>query len=226
MEQLRFEADNWEYDDAFRSIRAGKNLFLVVLLVAFLVQLAGFVAVNYGGVLDETVAPAPATTAQPPVAPIEAEEVKESAAYWNTGLTWAMRFSKVATLLAALLLSVTLAFAVLISLVGRLGGAAGYTGAFLWSFILVALCIPWRNLFGIDYISGAAYSLDRLVASMVNVRFEQASLVERMFYYVRFVGYPVVTLLVWLIVCLKFSRARRQMATASPSREEEPAKQP
>ena len=221
MQQLRFETDSREYDEAFGSIKAGKNLFLVAVLVAFLVQLAGFVVVNYAGVLDAGLAPAP-EAAEKAETPIKPQEVREGPAYWNKALSWAMRLSKVTTLLAALLLSVTLAFTVLLSLVGRLGGAAGFTGAFLWSLILAALCVPWRNLFGIDYISGAGYSLDKLVAAMANVRFDGASLAERMLYYARFVGYPVVTLLVWLVVCLKFSRAQRQMVAVAVPQAEKP----
>ena len=52
VEQVRYQAAGSDFMEAFRSTRAAKNVFLIILLLAILMQIAGFVAVYFMDVVD------------------------------------------------------------------------------------------------------------------------------------------------------------------------------
>jgi hypothetical protein len=138
------------------------------------------------------------------------------AVVWKSVLAWFLHATKLLTPLFALLLVLVLALAVNFSLLGRLGGAAGLTSALLWSLILLLLVCPWQLVLRGGLACGAMYDMSELIAhtrrvlpawGAQDVRLEIPAV-----YYVRFAGLPLVALIVWLAVLLKFSRGRRQMA--------------
>ena len=59
MQQIRYSSPGSEFYDAFRSTRAAKNIFWIILGLCILFQLAAFVAVHVVGVVDPIYAAAP-----------------------------------------------------------------------------------------------------------------------------------------------------------------------
>jgi len=124
---------------------------------------------------------------------------------------------------AAVLLSLALLLAVLISLLDRLGGAAGFVSSFYWSLVLLAILTPWRQILG-GSAAGALYGLDDLLAALHHLKASwgatPATRLQWALYYGRFVGAPVVALLVWLACQLKFARGYRSIVAYAtrPSR--------
>ena len=152
--------------------------------------------------------PAPAAPAQPP-----------KAQQWRAALNWGLAVSKFVGLVAAALLTLTLLFAVTLSLTGRLGATAELTGAFYWSLILLAMLTPWQQILtGSAYACGATFSLGDLLAARARMDAGAGSAAGMSFYYGRFVGYPVAALLVWLAVQLRFAQgcARMHFPHAAP----------
>lgn len=132
---------------------------------------------------------------------------------WEVALRWSLPGAKFVAMVAAMLLVITLLFAVGLSLVGKLGGMAGLISAFFWSLILFAMVMPWQQVLTKSSLAcGALYNLGELqVARRQVAAAGSAGWQEPLLYYARFVAYPVVALLVWLIVHVKFARACMRM---------------
>ncbi len=212
---------------AFRSIKAAKNFFMWLIAMALVLQLGGFIAVHCFGVLDplyvKEAAPAtqPAATqpaaTQPALASADnsddllAEISREVLVY---GLEATKFFSFVLCLLAVL----TLMFAVKLSLVGALGGMGGFMSAFFWSLILLATLTPWENIVGGGFVFGAMHSFCAMKNAIMSMRPQWGAGSVEMFdmivFYGRFVAYPSVALLIWLIVMLKFAKGYKTSALA------------
>jgi hypothetical protein len=188
-----------EYAEAFDSVRLAKNIFWLLIAAAIVVQLASFVLVQFAGVLDE--ANQLPTTTQP----------QATATGWYAVLHWILPAVKFIALASGLLLMLTLMFAVKLSLLERMGGVAGLMSAFFWSLVLFVLVVPWQDVLVDSFASGALYSLGDLVAGREQMDGEWGASI---LYYARFVAYPVVTVLVWLVVQLKFARGYRQIVSS------------
>jgi len=193
MESLQGENRPLEYADAFRSVRAGKNLFLCVVGAIIVIQLAAFVLVEFVRVLEPLNQPDP----------------------WRRTLVWVLPATKFLGPVACMVLVLMLLFAVKLSLIGRLGGAAGLIGALLWSVILLAALLPWKRMFAGTLGCGALYGMGDLDRWMARVRPAAGSKIPGaltwILYYVRFIGYPVVALAVWVLVQVKFAGGYKKM---------------
>ena len=209
--------------EAFRSVKAGKNVFMWILLAMILIQLAAFILVEFAGVLDAMyspqVAPARGATTQEIGAQAEAKaEATEPAAIWQTAMMWVLPTTTFIGLIVALLAVLTLMFAVKLAIVGRLGGIPGFMSAFYWSLILLAMVTPWQQILSGSVACGALFNLGELTreAKMVRPEWgaEDAGLTRWILYYTRFIGYPVLALIVQLLVMSKFSRGYRDSELA------------
>jgi len=193
---------------AFSSVKAAKNVFMILVALAIAGQLAGFAAVHWGGVLDEIHA-APSPSTQPATDQIAKAHAVGSATLWKELLHWAMPAMKFLAVASMLLAVLTLMFAVKLAIVGRLGGIAGLMGAFFWSILLLAIVTPWQQVLGGEFASGALHNLTELTDAVSRVKPEwgatDVELFNQVLYYARFVAYPIVGLLVWLVVMLKFA---------------------
>ena len=248
MQQIKWEADAWEYRDAFRTVRLVKNLLWWAAILSILAQLAVAAMVRYGGVLDaqyakQATAPGPAAHHQPSGRSAETSRAEESrgasrpaaagVAVQSDGkapaapdtreraLRWVLRGTKFLGLVASMLLVLTLMFAVMLSLLGRLGGTAGLMGAFFWSLILLAIVTPWQQVIRGTFACGALYNLDELVRAAGKVKcswgVKEAGALDWTLFYARFIAYPLVTVLVWLRVQAKFARGYRGMNLPRPA---------
>jgi len=230
MEQVEYESDFSEYADAFRSAQAAKNIFSWILMLAILVQLASFVLVNFVGVVDVLKGADPMQTAaadsqQPGAeAPVDSGAV-QSAATWYHVLMWVLPGTKFLAVVLAALLVLTLLFAVKLSLLGRLSGISQLVSAFFWSLILLAMVTPWQQILHSSIACGALYNYTQLVewVKLIKTGWNPSaspSALSRTIYYARFMAYPLIAVLVWLVVQTKFARGCRQMnlsaAVAAP----------
>jgi hypothetical protein len=188
-----------EYAEAFDSVRLAKNIFWLLIAAAIVVQLASFVLVQFVGVV-EGANQIPGT-----------DEPVASATGWYHALHWVLPAVKFIALASGLLLVLTLMFAVKLSLLERMGGVAGLMSAFFWSLVLFVLVVPWQDVLVDSFASGALYSLGDLVASRNQMDHQWGGTI---LHYARFVAYPVVTVLVWVVVQLKFARGYRQIVSS------------
>jgi len=203
MGQVQFETQSSQYATAFKSVRSAKNLFLLLVLLAILIQLGGFILVHFVGL-----------TEAPAVAEKQAE-ASGRAEFWQNICLWAFPTSGFMALVAGVLLALTLLLAVKLSLLGRLGGVAGFISAFFWSLILLALLAPWQHLLRGAAGQGSLYGyfeLEKLRSAWAGADAPWAS---KTLYYIRFLAYPAVTILVWAMVQWKFAGGYKQTNLAA-----------
>ncbi|MFA6133425.1 MAG: hypothetical protein WC869_05355 [Phycisphaerae bacterium] len=226
------EINATEYGQAFGSVRSAKSIFLWLIMLMVVIQLAAFVLVDVGGVLDPLYAvAAPAAGSQPASVPATLPASSDHAAKFYEGLF--LSILPVSSYLAfglSLLLLVSLLVAVQLSLVGRLGGAAGLVSAFFWSVVLALLLTPWPQVFAGWDLPSAMFNLNELISraksAKTNWTTTPVEFLTRFGYYVRFVAFPLLAILLWLMVQLKFRAAERCMAgceTPASSGPAEPA---
>ena len=222
-------SESQQYRDAFGTVRAAKNWFWWLILISVLVQLGGFAAVRFGGVIDDApivkhllsdgAAAGPATTKPAEVA--DEHDGTVSAEVWYETLAWVFPATKFIATVSGLLLLLVMQLAVAISLVGRSGGAGKFASAFFWSLLLWVLLIPWQQVgtFRSTFACGALWNLQELVKHTAEVTWgaKDVPLLTQIFYYARFVAYPALAILVAIIVQVRFARGWLQtLAALSP----------
>jgi hypothetical protein len=113
-------------------------------------------------------------------------------------LAWVIRVCNYLLVVSAVMYSLTLLFAMKISLVGRLGGISHITKAVFLSFFMVVLILPWQLLFR-PVLFGAIYTPDELLNAWTN--FDRASITAVALMFIRFT-------VLWLIVLFLLLRAQ------------------
>jgi len=108
-------------------------------------------------------------------------------------------------------------FAVKLSVLGRLGGIAGFMSAFLWSLILLGMLTPWQHILKDLQIFGSLYDGGLADIKSVKNLIVSGDLADKIMYYARFVAYPLITLLVWTMVQWKFARGLRESGPGAVS---------
>jgi len=223
MEQLRTQAAPPEYLDAFKVVRLAKNVLMVIILLSILVQLGGVILVEFVG-LPAAPAPPANEAAGVPAASGPAQTADPSPL--RTTVFWLLPATKFTALAACLLLVLTLMFSVMLSLVGRLGGIAGFMRAFFLSLILLAMLVPWQQIVKASFACGALFNLDQLEEARRKL---QDNTLAQILHYARFIAYPLLAMLVLATVQITFSKGSRKMniapAAVVSGRPEEPQQQ-
>ena len=208
---------------AFRSLKGGKNLFMLLLLLGLVGTVSSFIAVEFLEVIDPLYAPRPTTQTAPSEEAVSKTADKLfSASDWEKVLRWGTTASQFLAFVSAILAVLGFMFAVKLAIVGRLGGIAGFMSAFLWSLVLLVIVTPWQHILTAMYVSGgeynifgATYSLQDIIRAKTTRVLWDASgvpLSDLIVYYARFLAYPGVALLVWLVVMVKFARGYKTNA--------------
>ena len=213
-----------DYADAMMTARRAKNLLFLLLLLMLLIQLGVFLVARYTDVIfpaaatstgDVAALPLPTTNesgapAQVEVAVTTASEPAPSdrrfAADLGRYLIGATGFlgTVFSVVFAAVLLLI-----VMIMLVGRLIGVSRVTSAFIWSILLAVFLFPWQAFLDpMEFkIPGVLYTWEELARSG---RFAGQFSPEGYLKWARFVGFPVVAVVILMLVQVKSSRGLRQ----------------
>ena len=146
-----------EYSQALRSIRAAKTIFWCLLLLAILAQLVVFGLTVWGGVLDALYKAD--TASKPATSSTRAIEIAEQ---WRINFQWILPMTQFLAMVMGLLLVMSLQVAVLVALVGRLGGVGSLVSAFFWSLLLAAILVPWHSVFEQSPFTGALFDYNDL----------------------------------------------------------------
>ncbi len=230
-------SDDLEYRQALRSVRAAKNVFVLLILAALLVQLAGFCLVRFGVVPlpsgCEATTTAPAAWTASASAPASQPAARSAAACAAAdmlvlGMHWALPATKFLAMVLAILLAITLLVSVQLAILGRTGGAAAVTSGFFWSLLLLMVLVPWQQFYGGNMATGATFNFGTLLEGSARVLRHHATAPwdELAYYYARFAGYPVIALLLLLLVQAKFHRFWRTANPPQVQAEEMPAPRP
>jgi hypothetical protein len=209
--------DSLELLAALHSVRAAKNVFSFVLLLALLVQIVLFCMFQWGDVLDR----APAmieletslATSQPTSQPIASEQAEN----WFQLYRIALPAMKFAAVVVGVLLVITAGMAALLSVLGQ-RGVRGMYSAFFWSLILLALVTPWQSVLNTSLSCGALYNLGDLLSWYKQVRTPPSTAGAWIIYYIRFLGYPALAILVWLAMQCKFIAGGRRLSQSDAPR--------
>jgi hypothetical protein len=210
-----------EYSEAMRSVRAAKNIFWWLIILAVVVQIAIFVLMAFGGVLDalpEARLTATQSARGPATSP--SPEAQDNACRWRTTFTIVLAVTEFMAMAMGILLALSLLLAVNVALTGRLGGLSLLISAFFWSLVLLLLAlIPWGHVFKQSVLPGALFRYEDLCRATCYVRGSWGAVdvtwTERLFYYGRFLAYPVLVVLIALLVDLKFCRGCRKMIVSA-----------
>jgi len=114
-----------------------------------------------------------------------------------------------------LVLAVVLMLIVKIMLVGRLIGVARVTSAFVWCVFLALLLFPWQAFlqntdFSGDFkLPGVLFTWSELVHPTAGAKFSSSDFNQSILRWARFVGWPVIALILLLVVQAKSSRGLR-----------------
>jgi len=218
MKQLGYETVSSQYATALQSVRMAKNVIMALVALAIVIQLVGFILVDFVGVTDAVHAAAvPQATTQEAV--IAATDRSVAATTWDEILSWVLPAMKFLAVVSSMLLVLTLLLAVKLSLLGRLGGVAGFISGFFWSLVLLAMVVPWQQTLKGSFACGALYNMGELVSQAKQFKSSwggSGSWLDGTLYYARFIVYPLITLVVWMVVQTRFTRGYEQLRTTSP----------
>ncbi len=207
------EAENWQdYSGAMRTIRAARRLFLLLLVLSLLTHGAVYGLARWTQLLSATEAvqqevQAPAPAEAPGT--IELEEPAEQFArlYYLTKML--LPLSEFVGQVSCGILLFCYLLAANVALSGRLGGVRGSLSAFFWMLVLLALLFPWHRWLG--------EAPGRVQIPGVYMTFEEATNLPTDFtdwpaqiiHYVRFLGYPLLVLLIALVGDRRYAKGYR-----------------
>jgi hypothetical protein len=181
-------------------------------------------------------APVAATTTQTSVATAQTHPAAaptaepETAQRWKAVLYWLLPAAKFTALIFSFLLVLTVMLTVLLSLVGRLGGAKDLVDAWFWSLLLLSVLIPWQDvLVGSSLAAGAMFNLGEFLRARSRVN-PDTFWPDQAVYFGRFLVYPLVAAAIWLLLHVKYGGGCARMdfpqgesAQPAPAARAEPA---
>ena len=204
-------ATSADYADALLTARRAKALIAGLLMLVLFTQLALFFSLRFYRPL-----PFGSTPMQ--------QHTREVIQYF-VGL------QDVAGLMLPVLLSIVIYLILKVQLVGRLLGTGRVTSAFLWSVVLCLLLFPWQAILNNPAINpdsvadslgmklpGALYTWAEISHPTIGARFgmdmspgiEPANSTVLILHWARYVGFPVLSVLILSIVHFKSHRGLRQ----------------
>lgn len=239
MEPVEVRSESSEYAGALKPLRVLKTLVWLLVLAALAVQVTAFVLVQFTHALprwrwiplESAAQTQPATAPQSQPSPSERSGPSEAAVNPTLVQTTisAMTAARFVGPAAASLLIVQVFLMLQISLVGKLGGARGFSAALAWSLVLLVALVPWEQVLPsgrvpnvlCDYFD-MQNAVNRVEPDWVAGRYYTP---EVMLHYVRFLLVPFIILLIWLTIGFRFAAGMKQVnrATTVPSQEPAPS---
>jgi len=209
-----------DYADAMMIARRAKNVLFFLLLLMLLLQLGTFfVAHSTNWILPDATTPSMAdtlTTTQPATAPTTMPASMDNARRMLPSvLRYLTAIIDFLGIVLILVLAVVLMLIVKIMLVGRLIGVARVTSAFVWCVFLALLLFPWQaflqntDFTGDFKLPGVLFTWSELVHPTAGAKFSSSDFNQSILRWARFVGWPVIALILLLVVQAKSSRGLR-----------------
>jgi len=202
-----------DYADALLTARRSKNVIALLLLLLVLLQLAVFLSLKFWigpeGVEKLLAVGSPATQ-------VVAELTTKPAS--PPPLVDLFKYVSSASMLLGLILSVLLSLSLLliahIMLVGRLIGVSSVISSVVLSLLLMLILFPWQTLLVTQNLSngnfvfpGVFYSWSEVAARAHST---PANALEQVLYWARFVGWPMLAILLVLRIQIRSGRGLRQ----------------
>src|SRR3972149_6060469 len=210
--------------EAVGVFRGWKNVLFVVVMLCLLLLQISFWLIDRGliepcdktkcGVLSaacekakETKAPAEQTAEEPNKSVEAAQKETQSQPCFLSGITikhvcWTIRIVNGLLILTAVLFCLCMLFSLKVSLIGRLGGINHISRAFFLSLGLGGLLVPWQIVFD-GIFPGVIYTPCELVG---RCSAEKGNIFATAFHYLRFTGYWLVAVLLFIFSQLRSSR--------------------
>ncbi|MBS3821064.1 MAG: hypothetical protein KGY81_04795, partial [Phycisphaerae bacterium] len=149
---------------------------------------------------------------------------------WFVSLTWVLPGSRFMIVVSAAILTIILMFATMLAINGRASGVSGVLSAALWSMFLLAVVVPWQQALNTSIACGATFNVAELLRrtseTLPRWGARTPNLMEQILYYVRFLAFPGLALLVWLVVTVKFARGYGRMLRVALGEETKPENTP
>ena len=213
-----------DYSEALLTARRAKNLLCLILAVMIAGQIAAFLLLRYEVVKLPTAAtvaaPLPATPAVVATQPAVVGDLGDVPPP-STRMVDLLHYLTGVMVLGGVALPIVLALVLLlithIMLVGRLIGVGRVTGALVWTLVLLVFLFPWQafmnnaDLTLTDFrVPGVLWTWGELVR---RYKFDAAlnadHWADTVLFWFRFIGAPVVALVLVLVVQLKSNRGLR-----------------
>jgi hypothetical protein len=193
--------------------RRAMNLLCLGILSILLIQIAVFFAVRLGGVRLSEATTAPAA--------------------WLAFCEYITAMLVILACVLAVLLGGVLLLMLMLTVVGRLGGAAPLTEAFLWSLVAALLLMPWQAVLNFPGAGGADFRIPGVLYTWAELagqaRFDLDSplpLDRSMLKWARFVGFPLLTVMLFLGIQLRVRQGLRESSGGNPPRSIAPTPAP
>jgi len=178
-------ANSADYADALLTARKARSVLILLLMLVLFFQLGLFFAGRYKIQLDGT-------------------------SWWLDELKYLVGLSEFLGVVLPIVLAMTLWLIVTIMLLGRVLGVSHLVSAFVASLVLAVLLFPWQAFlmnqsFSSDQfrVPGALYSWAEL---LLRVRVQPEGSRLQLLYWARFVGWPVVAIVIVLKIHLDSSK--------------------
>lgn len=207
-----------DYADAMMVARRAKNWLFLVLLLVLLAQLSLFFLARYAKGTMQGLSPA----APVPAALVDSTQTAEglTAPVPHKGRPWALLIEYTINvtdflgMTLVMVLGVVLLLLVTIMLVGRLVGVSHVTSAFVWCVVLAVLLFPWQALLNRSPIADAPdFKIPGVLYTWPELRdnydFHTDRLAESILKWARFVGWPVVSVIILLAIQVRSNRGLR-----------------
>ena len=174
----------------------------------------------------ETAEAAPAETPEDPIVQASAEAPAEAPADEPADSQAAENFyhylgkllptARSLGLICSTLLFLVLLLSVKVVLVGHLEGIGRLTSAMLWSLLLMVFFVPWRTAFPGIVLPSILFDRTELIEGTASVTWGAANVTwaDHLLYGARFIGYPLLAILIWLNVQVKYALAFRKPKAA------------
>lgn len=209
-----------DYADAMLTARRAKHVLVLLLILVIMGQIAVFFAVKYDLV---KISEAPVVAAMPAPTTEVATTTPAEAPAPRMDFSNIMHYVTAACLAIGLLGTLVLSFVLLlivnIMLVGRLIGVARLASAYLWCIVLVVLLFPWQSFLDNQGLTpdkitwkwpGVLYTWGELMQPAHGAKFVVETSKFAILKWVRFVGFPVIALMMLLVIQFKSNKGMRQ----------------
>ncbi|RKY23878.1 MAG: hypothetical protein DRP83_08495 [Planctomycetota bacterium] len=202
--------DSTEFASAVKTLKRARSFFSLLVALALLVQLGGFVMLYF---FRETINVDALASFQQS---LEAGKVVWN---WHNVMFWAVNMSKLLALFSGCMVVAILAITNLVVIVGGGKGARLFITASLWSLLLLLLVSPWQDILRGGLLRGALYNLDTLrtwIAEMPGPKSGELKLdFHAVRFFAQFMGYPIISLLVLIMSLVRFGQGYRQIVAAN-----------